>query len=65
MTRHQDTFTPLEIWFDLFLGLAYALIFDFDLSDLSLRIFVDTVYRENFAPVLFSPSDLRANLKLG
>ena len=23
-----------------------------------------TVYRENFAPVLFSPSDLRANLKL-
>ena len=24
-----------------------------------------TVYRENFAPVFFSPSDLRANLKLG
>ena len=25
----------------------------------------NTVYRENFAPVLFSPSDLRVNLKLG
>ena len=25
----------------------------------------NTVYRENFAPVLFSPSALRANLKLG
>ena len=25
---------------------------------------INTAYRENFAPVLFSPSDLRANLKL-
>ena len=34
----------------------------------SLRFPCSTVYRENFAPVLFSPfspSDLRANLKLG
>ena len=26
---------------------------------------VVTVYRENYAPVLFPPSDLRANSKLG
>ena len=33
-----------------------------------LKICHNTVYRENFAPVLvspFSPSDIRANLKLG
>ena len=38
---------------------------DFEITGEMSKKKINTVYRENFAPVLFSPSDLRANVKLG
>ena len=74
----DNSYLPLFCYFQYILFLTSAVvksksnnmhIFVYHLHPIiDFSVQIDTVYRENFAPVLFSPfspSDLGANLKLG